>query len=258
MLVESEAIVLQVRKYNDTSKIALLYSKEYGKISIIAKGAFTTKSGVSGMLEPLSYVKIFFYKKASSDLHLLKSIEIVTHLNKILKNYNSLVLGLIAAEFTIYSQLDNHSNADIFNNLVNYLKNLNDSESDKQILTIIFLLKLFESTGYLLNFSYVEEILDSSNFSNSSSNNNKVDIYIRDGKLASKPYESFIESKNIYNFHLSTLKKLNNYSKLEYEEVSVESEMSRLEFLEFIDFSCKFLEYHLAKKIVIKSLSLII
>ena len=88
MLVESEAIVLQVRKYNDTSKIALLYSKEYGKISIIAKGAFTTKSGVSGMLEPLSYVKIFFYKKASSDLHLLKSIEIVTHLNKILKNYN--------------------------------------------------------------------------------------------------------------------------------------------------------------------------
>jgi DNA repair protein RecO (recombination protein O) len=125
MIVETEAIILQARKFSDTSKIVQLFSKEFGKISVIAKGAYSLKSKFGGCLEPLSFVHITFYQKAGSNLHLLKTAEMIKIQNQIKKNYEALVVGLIIAEFISATQNENFECKELFNYSINFLENLN-------------------------------------------------------------------------------------------------------------------------------------
>lgn len=70
----TEAICLTVQKYSETSKIAVLYTKLWGRISIIAKGANRPKSQYLGHLEALSIAECVIYFKPAERLQLLSSI----------------------------------------------------------------------------------------------------------------------------------------------------------------------------------------
>jgi DNA repair protein RecO (recombination protein O) len=67
MIAETKAIVLHTRKFSDTSKIATLFTSDFGKISVIAKGAAKPKSKFGSSLDPLSYINISFIKKILRD-----------------------------------------------------------------------------------------------------------------------------------------------------------------------------------------------
>jgi len=73
----TEAICLSVQKFSETSKIAVLYTHTWGRISVIAKGAFRPKSQFWGHLEPLSIAECVIYKKPREQLHLLSSCRAV-------------------------------------------------------------------------------------------------------------------------------------------------------------------------------------
>ena len=63
MLCSTSAIVLNYTKFGDTSLICNLYSKDYGKFSIIAKGARSLKNPHGAILEPLNYIDLIYYFK---------------------------------------------------------------------------------------------------------------------------------------------------------------------------------------------------
>lgn len=69
----TDAICLTVQKFSETSKIAVLYTRLWGRISVIAKGAFRPKSQFWGHLEPLSVAECVIYKKPTERLQLLSS-----------------------------------------------------------------------------------------------------------------------------------------------------------------------------------------
>ena len=69
----TEAICLTVQKFSETSKIAVLYTRAWGRISVIAKGAFRPKSQFWGHLEPLSVSECVVYKKPKEQIYLLSS-----------------------------------------------------------------------------------------------------------------------------------------------------------------------------------------
>jgi DNA repair protein RecO (recombination protein O) len=71
--IVTEAICLTVQKFSETSKIAVLYTRAWGRISVIAKGANRPKSQFLGHLEPLSVAECVIYKKSREQLHLLAS-----------------------------------------------------------------------------------------------------------------------------------------------------------------------------------------
>ncbi|MEW5701907.1 MAG: DNA repair protein RecO [Candidatus Zixiibacteriota bacterium] len=73
----TEAICLSVQKFSETSKIAVLYTRDWGRISVVAKGAFRPKSQFWGHLEPLSIAECVIYKKSREQLHLLSSCRAV-------------------------------------------------------------------------------------------------------------------------------------------------------------------------------------
>jgi len=249
MILETEAIVLQTRKYSDTSKIVVLFSKEFGKISVLAKGAFNIKSKLRG-LEPLSYVSICFYKKSSSNLHLLKSIEIVKPFNKITKKYDTLVAGLVVAEMINSTQKENFENKELFNFYVIFLQILNENIEFGFSLCVNFLFYISNNLGFLLDFNFVNSLpqniteikislYDATNIDSfaSDSSNNKSNLY-----------------QKYFTFNFLTVKKISDFNS---EVLDKKIELTNNEFSEIIKFFSAFFEFHLDKKIQIKTLDLL-
>ena len=73
MIITDSAIILHGRKFSDTSKILHAYTKEHGKISLIAKGVRSAKNTMGSAIEALRCSSMTWYKYPNKDLHLLKS-----------------------------------------------------------------------------------------------------------------------------------------------------------------------------------------
>lgn len=76
-IVRLEAIVLRTFALGDTSRIAVLYTREQGLVRAVAKGARQPRSRFAGTLEPLSRLEAMVYWKEGRDLQLLSSAELL-------------------------------------------------------------------------------------------------------------------------------------------------------------------------------------
>ena len=76
-LTRCEAIVVRTYPLGDTSRIAVLYSREFGLVRGVAKGARAARSRFGAALEPLSRVDVVLYRKDGRDLDLLSKVEVL-------------------------------------------------------------------------------------------------------------------------------------------------------------------------------------
>ena len=159
MIAETEAIVLNSRKYSESSKILTVFSKEFGLVKLIAKGARKTKNKFGGALDPLSYSSIQFYKKPGKDLHLLGSAETFRPLRQIHYSIDHLCAGLIILESVAQSQNIHEKNEELFSLLAKTLILLNGQKERPFSLFVAFQLKLAENLGFGLNFDGFDEIV---------------------------------------------------------------------------------------------------
>ena len=71
MIVKTRAVVLREIKYRDQSKICSIYTKDFGKISAIIKGARNPKNKLSGLFCAGNVVDLVLYKKNNRDIQLV-------------------------------------------------------------------------------------------------------------------------------------------------------------------------------------------
>lgn len=180
MIVDTDAVVLNVRKYNDSSKIVELFTKEFGRISVLAKGAYSTKSKFSGCLEQLSIIHISFYKKSVTELYLLKESELLVSLNQIHKNSNSLITGLIIVEFILHTQKISFENSDLYNKLVVFLYKINEYTFRTFGISIQFLIFLTDNMGFsvLINQDKYGKRINKLIFENDLQSEISLEIYV--------------------------------------------------------------------------------
>ena len=55
MFQKCEGIVLRTTDYGETNKIITLFTREWGKIGVMAKGAKKPKSRLAAITQPLTY-----------------------------------------------------------------------------------------------------------------------------------------------------------------------------------------------------------
>lgn len=75
-LVSTDAIILQVFRYGETSKILKLLTRDAGVQSVIAKGAANPKAKYGGILEPFTEGVASFYFRENRELHTLGSFDL--------------------------------------------------------------------------------------------------------------------------------------------------------------------------------------
>jgi len=103
LICSTSAIVLNYRKYSDTSLICNLYSKDYGKFSIIAKGARSLKNPHGSILQPLNYIDLIYYFKQKRNIQLFKEASMVKKHYHISENYKKMIYGLTIVDIINFS-----------------------------------------------------------------------------------------------------------------------------------------------------------
>ncbi len=114
MIVKTEAIVLRTMKYRETSRIATLYTRERGKISVIAKGARDGRSRLGGALQPMNHVAVLFYMKESRDLQLLTQCDTARSFPGLSTDLDRMAAGMAAVELTDAVSPADEPNGELF------------------------------------------------------------------------------------------------------------------------------------------------
>ncbi len=148
-MVESvEGIVLKETPYGDTSKIINVYTKKYGIIGIMCKGAMSVKSSLRAgtMKLTLSNLQIF-YKK--DKLSILNSVDIINPFKNI--KGDILLMSYAAYLSDLISQVLKQSTEDvIYDDFISALEKI-ESGLDPIVITNILEVKLLDYLGVGLN-----------------------------------------------------------------------------------------------------------
>lgn len=130
MIITTDAIVLHSRRFGDTSRIVVLYSKDLGKVSVVAKGVRTTKSKLGSALEPLSICTATIYYAASRELHTISNAELIEPFSALRTGYNKLTTAIAVCETVIKTQSVAEPNTDVYELLARCLYALTASNDE--------------------------------------------------------------------------------------------------------------------------------
>lgn len=152
MIISAESIVLHSRRYGDSSRIVTLYTRELGKVSVVAKGIRTTKSTMSAALEPLSHCRCTIYHGKNKELHTLSQAETVTQ-RRNLTTLEHLQSGLLMCEVIIRTQAQEQAETDVFELLRKALEVLESTEeAHAYSVSVAMRCRLAEVMGFGLQF----------------------------------------------------------------------------------------------------------
>lgn len=135
METEVEGIVLKETLYSETSKIIQVLTKEYGLISIIAKGASSVKSPLRSLTIPFLYGKFLInYKK--DKLSILKNGSVIKLYGSSIKDLKIYAYISYLSELT-YNVLKENNDKEIFSTLKDGLDKIMDGFNPEVIKNII-------------------------------------------------------------------------------------------------------------------------
>ena len=166
MLVETEAIILNSRKYGDSSKIITVYTFEAGKQSLIAKGCRSPKSKFAAILDPMTILKISFNKKYGKELNILSKSEPIQLMKHISSSMNHLSSGLLILETVISTQHPDEKNDELFELIKNSLTELNKPCNNPFSLFVYFTIAFARLSGFEIFVNYPDEFQDDEYFFN--------------------------------------------------------------------------------------------
>lgn len=141
----SEAIVLLRRNYSEADRILTVFSKDYGKLSLMAKGVRKPKSRKRGALEVFSQIK--FSASRGKDLDLVTEVEIIESFNSIRDDLKRVSVAYFFVETVEKLTREGEKNVKEYDLL---LRNLNDLKSTKSLrkLREIFIYEVLVLLGY--------------------------------------------------------------------------------------------------------------
>jgi len=152
-ITKTEAIVLKSIKFGDTSKIVTLYTKDCGKIKVMAKGIRKPKSRLAGALQTFSHVQIVFYKNRTSEIYLLSQSETIKPCQSIYKNLQRFVFVSASLELLDRLITGEESNPQLFELIIatlSFMENCPESSLEKCFTS--YSLKLADVLGYKPKF----------------------------------------------------------------------------------------------------------
>ena len=151
MLIETKALVLKRIPYGDTSVICRLFTKEAGKISIVAKGAWKQKNAAGYILEPINHVHINYYNKNTRNIQILKNVEFVQHFSSLRNNLSRMILAFSVIEIIDHSTLENNPYPILYRLGWRVLDKINDNNQNCWFVFAFFLYQIVLRLGFMLN-----------------------------------------------------------------------------------------------------------
>lgn len=231
-IVKTESVVLSKLNYGDTSSIAALYSKEFGRISAIFKGGRSSKSKMGLAVDPLNYLQIVLYTKDSRDVQVISSVDLIEHYPRIKEDFEKLKYSHAILELFKKLLPEHETNKKLFKGLIRILMLINESNEEPKILFSKFFLFFLTELGYELQLDSCTVCGKSLMINNGLSYNYEIGILCNDCKSGYS--ESFYFSAELLNYLICLKTNKNPLN------ISEEIKDKTIIFLE------KYLKYHVS------------
>ena len=148
MIVRTEAIVLRSILYGETSRIVTLFTKDKGKVAVMARGALRPGSRFGSTLQPMSYVQAVLYWKASRQVQTLSESSHLRMFGRLRDNLAALAYGQRVVEIAQALLQDEDENPLAFELLLDALDRLDRHEGRAEQVFFFFQLRLAEILGF--------------------------------------------------------------------------------------------------------------
>jgi len=139
-------------KYRETSRIVALYTREFGKFSLIAKGARERRSRFGSALNVMSHVQAVLYRKETRDLQLLTQCDVIDSFRHISEDMERLATGMSVVELVDAVAHAEEQNAPLFELLVHTLHTINTASRNVVNALYAFEVRLLDIMGFRPNF----------------------------------------------------------------------------------------------------------
>lgn len=151
MITKTDAIVLKSMKYRDSSKIVTFYTRRFGKLKGIAKGARQMKSKFGASLEPISAVSLVLYKKEHRDLQLISECDVVKTYKTIHSELDRMAVALSVLELLNQLTHDEEGNEALYLLLVQTLDEVERAKKNCVNLLFAFEIRCAAVFGFAPN-----------------------------------------------------------------------------------------------------------
>ena len=150
MLATTEGIVLHSIKYGESSVIATIYTRDFGRQSYLVNAARSTKSkNKAGFLQPLFLVELVAYQKQTRELHRIKELKSLNIYQNLPFDVTKSTVAIFLAEMLYKSISEQESYTELYDFIVNSLLYFDLMEKGSSNFHLWFLLRLTEYLGFL-------------------------------------------------------------------------------------------------------------
>lgn len=152
MLVKTEAIVLHSFKYGETRMVVDVFSRETGRLSLIATLPKTQKGRLKKQyFQPMTLLEITFDHRQRVQLQQLKDARLLAAWISIPFTPEKLALSLFTAEFLYHALRSEQQNEPLFAYICDSLQWLDAVEADYANFHLTFLMRLSRFLGFFPN-----------------------------------------------------------------------------------------------------------
>ena len=133
MIRKTEAIVLKTRKFQESSLLVTLFTKEYGKMNFIVQGIRSPKAMKKhSYFQPMSCIDVVMYFKETRDLQKITESALNVFFNRLQSEQTRMALGIIGTEIFDIVIRENEPNYPLYNFFKDYLLQL-ENQPDRLI-----------------------------------------------------------------------------------------------------------------------------
>ncbi|MEI6847557.1 MAG: DNA repair protein RecO [Chlorobiaceae bacterium] len=151
MIVKTQAVILREIKYLDQSKICAIYTRDFGKISVIINGARSQKNKLSGLFNTGNVIDLILYKKNNSNIQFVSDGNLILSPMVPSPDIERLAILYRIIDTVRCSTENEEKNLRLFTLLVSTLQQLYRNAINSQQLYAWFLLRLVSIMGFQLS-----------------------------------------------------------------------------------------------------------
>ena len=159
-IFQTDAVVLRSMDYRETSQIVTLFTREKGKMTVLAKGSRTAKSKYGATLQPLSYIQAVVYYKATREIQTLGETAHLSLFSRIRAGLDKLMIGMRMVELVQALLQIEEENDQAYRLLVDTLMHLDAETENTENLWPFFQVQLAAILGFqpMINKADVEAV----------------------------------------------------------------------------------------------------
>lgn len=145
MYLSTQCVVLARRNFGEADRLLTIYTKDFGKLTAIAKGIRRPTSRKSGHLEPGTWCKIFIAKGKNIDILTEVEVQKAYGIENFSQGKAVKIFHLL--ELVDHLTVQNQKNTQVYSLLVNFLR-LVENNKDFNLISSVFKIKLLKILGF--------------------------------------------------------------------------------------------------------------